>query len=188
MFVCLDTYTTSVCVCLHVQQVEGVLLCSAVTWAPFPPQALFLRMDACMLLYAASQQWQKHPPSLLPAPVALFLTIHILLFAGRPGFLCDRDWWGLESIFCLTHLLLHLLFSISMLIYTGVFWPSESAACDCALGLFSMAVSYGEWTESLTIITVYCRGLVYKTVGVVLALYSTQTGVHLFRWSSVAFM
>lgn len=60
-------------------------------------------MDACMLVCAASQQWQKHPPSLLPAPVALFLSIHILLFAGRPGFLCDMDWWGLESIFCLIH-------------------------------------------------------------------------------------
>lgn len=105
---CFCVYGSSVCVRLHVQQVEGLLLCSAVTWAPFPPQALFLRMDACILVCAASQQWQKHPPSLLPAPVALFLSIHILLFAGRPGFLCDRDWWGLEFMFCHTHLVLHL--------------------------------------------------------------------------------
>lgn len=112
LFYCLLSLEQSsqvkLCESLHVQQVEGLLLCSAVTWAPFPLQALFLRMDACILVCAASQQWQKHPPSLLPAPVALFLSIHILLFAGRPGFLCDRDWWGLEFMFCRSHLVLHL--------------------------------------------------------------------------------
>lgn len=157
LIVCVWTLHMSVRVRLHVQQVEGLLLCSTVTWAPFPPQALFLRMDACMLVCAASQQWQKHPPSLLPAPVALFLSVHILLFAGRPGFLCDRDWWGMESIFCLTHLVLHLLFSISMLIYTGGFQQNRLH------GIVQWV--YSVWLclmVSLTIISVVCRGLIQK--------------------------